>query len=54
MFLRNDLAEGRYAVDGVPVTLEDIKLPVFAVGTERTMWRPGARCSRFTFSPTPT
>ena len=52
MFLRNDLAEGRYAVDGVPVTLEDIKLPVFAVGTETTMWRPGARCSRFTFSPT--
>ena len=34
MFLRNDLAEGRYVVDGVPVTLEDIKLPVFAVGTE--------------------
>ena len=34
MFLDNDLAEGRFKVDGVPVTIEDIKIPVFAVGTE--------------------
>lgn len=34
MFLKNDLAEGRYRVDGEPVTIEDIKVPMFAVGTE--------------------
>lgn len=34
MFLNNDLAEGRYKVDGEPVTIEDIEVPIFAVGTE--------------------
>ncbi|HEX5998496.1 MAG TPA: alpha/beta fold hydrolase [Hyphomicrobiaceae bacterium] len=34
LFLDNDLAEGRYRVDGRPVALTDIKAPVFAVGTE--------------------
>jgi polyhydroxyalkanoate synthase len=34
LFLNNDLAEGRYRVDGRPVVLTDIRLPVFAVGTE--------------------
>ncbi len=33
-FLTNDLAEGRYDVDGHPVALADISAPVFAVGTE--------------------
>jgi polyhydroxyalkanoate synthase len=33
LFLRNDLAEGRYPVDGRPVALHDLRLPVFAVGT---------------------
>ncbi|HHZ07910.1 MAG TPA: alpha/beta fold hydrolase [Rhizobiales bacterium] len=33
LFLRNDLAQGRFAVDGRPVHIEDIAAPVFAVGT---------------------
>jgi polyhydroxyalkanoate synthase len=34
MFLNNDLAAGRYQVDGHHVSLRDIRVPVFAVGTE--------------------
>lgn len=34
MFLNNDLATGRYMVDGHPVSLRDIRVPVFGVGTE--------------------
>ena len=34
LFLDNDLAEGRYRVDGRPIALTDIRAPVFAVGTE--------------------
>ena len=34
LFLNNDFAEGRYNVDGRPVTISDIRVPVFGVGTE--------------------
>lgn len=33
LYLRNDLAEGRYLVDDRPVALSDIRVPVFSVGT---------------------
>jgi poly[(R)-3-hydroxyalkanoate] polymerase subunit PhaC len=34
-FLRNDLFEGRYVAGGRPVTLSDIRAPVFIVATQR-------------------
>jgi Poly-beta-hydroxybutyrate polymerase N terminal len=35
LFLRNDLFEGRYRAAGRPVSLSDIRAPVFMVGTVR-------------------
>lgn len=35
LFLKNDLFEGRYRVGDRPITLEDIRIPIFAVGTVR-------------------
>lgn len=35
LFLNNELAIGKYHVDGRPVMLSDIRVPVFAVGTEK-------------------
>jgi polyhydroxyalkanoate synthase len=35
LFLNNALAEGRYIVDNRPIAVSDIRVPVFAVGTER-------------------
>ncbi|WP_027853591.1 PHA/PHB synthase family protein [Marinobacterium litorale] len=35
MFLRNDLASGRFIVDDRPVSLRDIRVPIFSVATEK-------------------
>lgn len=35
LFLENELAEGRFLVDGQPLVLSDIKVPMFVVSTER-------------------
>ncbi len=34
LFLDNDLAEGRFKVDGRPISVHDVHAPIFAVGTE--------------------
>lgn len=35
LYLHNDLAEGRYRVDGHPAGLDEIRVPMFVVATER-------------------
>ena len=51
LFLNNELAEGRYEVDGRPVSLDDLRVPVFVVGAEEdhvAPWQSVFRIHRLT------
>ena len=52
-YLHNELAEGLFEVDGTPVSLEDIHLPIFALGTVKdhvTPWESAYKVMRLTRS----
>ena len=42
LYLRNDLAEGMFFVDGKPVSVGEIRVPCFVSARRPTGWRRGA------------
>ena len=49
MFLENALARGEWRVDGAPVNLGDIRVPIFDVGIVQdhvAPWRRSTSCTR--------
>ncbi|KAA3621235.1 MAG: alpha/beta fold hydrolase [Proteobacteria bacterium] len=51
LFLNNDLAEGRYIVDGRPINLADVRAPIFAVGTVHDHVAPWRSAYKVTTHP---
>ncbi|MDO9193681.1 MAG: alpha/beta fold hydrolase, partial [Undibacterium sp.] len=54
LFLHNDLAEGRYEIDGTAVSLRDIHVPMFVVGTAHdhvSPWRSVYKIFSLTDAP---
>jgi polyhydroxyalkanoate synthase len=49
LFLHNDVAEGRYSVDGRRISLDDIRLPMFVVGTQTDHVSPWRSVYKFHF-----
>jgi polyhydroxyalkanoate synthase len=49
LFLNNDLAEGRFEAGGRPVSLHDVRVPAFAVGTEQDHIAPWRSVFKFLF-----
>jgi polyhydroxyalkanoate synthase len=55
LFLRDDLTEGHYKVDGVPIALKNLKMPLMVVGTVRdhvSPWRSVYKIHLFTDTET--
>ena len=54
LYLNNDLAQGRFKVEGETVSLKDIRVPMFVVGTETdhvAPWKSVYKVSGLTSSP---
>ena len=47
LYLNNDFAEGRYRVNGKPISIGDVRAPIFAVGTQKDHVAPWRSIYKF-------